>query len=1036
MEINFESINRRLLNLYHGQEIQRTRDEYRERFYIEEYEESLESVAKEVLEEKLGLTKGKVVERSVKKEIKRELANSNIEQLKKMLPTDEELRALTVLRDHQRTSSVELRKAMETYKISEEMINNLRRKGLIELPSKKEMTFLDKLPKVEIDSSIMLKIAIKNGLKEVEILDLRNRGFVGYLKENEVKFIKESSVQSNKDRLSFKQAMKYGINSSEYRYIKSHLFTKELAFGECKTIPELSEHVAADKHKILPVKNRDYLTLGDKLYLNEDDKFNYNASLKASVVIRYSEKHETSVALNRNIKYSANSKNIKQIIDADEYVPLMIHEKDRAILLSIPDKFLSDKQLEQKARVIEKISNYDVDTLLTSPEDISEDRLREMKKARIADYLSMEEIECLMKSSGDSLSYAKKNGYLSGKDVSNPINRFIEEKIESLETKEDFIREILKEDTSLTFEEAEKMLQGASYIFLTDQERMELNSLSRGKLAFHQVADRLHDRIECLVKINSSIVAQLGIADIMKNSGININALYKSKDAKLSIESFLKGSLSKNAIKTIIDTLEPVYSINYSPTYNSSQRKVTVRDSFVINREFIESIKASQIKDMSLTVRDLNRIANLIKYPKQELSRSDCISLCKLQTITNLESTLSNIMPNLLEVDFLNRLNGRKYDESKIGDILDAERIDYERWAHFVESGIVKIKSDISTDKQTIIYRSLENRSLSEIRVGVLSENNSIYDNLRLEEFCKVIRSLQGDVEVKPRLSEFPVLYKIKNGISLNSYELQISKNVLIKGYYENSTRLKEITSEYSKSFKIRGMQRYFNNLYFAKNNMINIGSLEYINTFKQVTKNQLIKAGLSEEEIHQYVTGIRDGETLGKVLTERVLPSKNGEIRYYSLNIGKHIDGKSILKLKLSDKDISTHPQRRQDLLFHDLKVVDAVQDAVERLKERGFEIMEVKNESSQFSSDRKGIQNDERLNLPTIMDAVIVARDPNGEVRTFGVEYGNYSIDRMRKKLDGANFDEGFVYSNGTYKNRYTKAFGDRSNVSFYNI
>ena len=176
------------------------------------------------------------------------------------------------------------------------------------------------------------------------------------------------------------------------------------------------------------------------------------------------------------------------------------------------------------------------------------------------------------------------------------------------------------------------------------------------------------------------------------------------------------------------------------------------------------------------------------------------------------------------------------------------------------------------------------------------------------------------------------------------------------------------------------------------------------------------------------------------KLLRTHRLPTPRGLIIYYSIQHSGYVSGRTILEKDLQKSEIASSPQGRQDLLFHDLKVVDCVLDAKERLESKGYKIVSVKNESSQFSRERLGIVNTERNELPHFMDAVLEVEGPNhapgSKTEVIAVEYGNYTNDRMKSKLENSNFDSALVYSNATTMNKYIKSIEVSENVQFFTI
>lgn len=142
-----------------------------------------------------------------------------------------------------------------------------------------------------------------------------------------------------------------------------------------------------------------------------------------------------------------------------------------------------------------------------------------------------------------------------------------------------------------------------------------------------------------------------------------------------------------------------------------------------------------------------------------------------------------------------------------------------------------------------------------------------------------------------------------------------------------------------------------------------------------------------------------------------------------------------------IDTKDVAKKIQGRQDLLAHDLKVVDSVNKIIKKYKKEGYRIVDVKNEATILSETKKGVANDQRNNIDLgFMDAMVIVEkevEGKGTVRkSVGVEFGDYSLSRMRRKLNEAQFDEGYVFSSPDYQQSYMRHIETGRSVSFLTL
>lgn len=297
-------------------------------------------------------------------------------------------------------------------------------------------------------------------------------------------------------------------------------------------------------------------------------------------------------------------------------------------------------------------------------------------------------------------------------------------------------------------------------------------------------------------------------------------------------------------------------------------------------------------------------------------------------------------------------------------------------------------------------------------------------------------------VIIKPKVGDYELYFALQRGEKLSKSQQRRIQLLEENGRSKNSANFRNFVNKDVKSFRMKGARTFaMLRHYEACYGQVDLKALKHLNTFKQMTSDQLKYIGLDDKTIKRYSEGVKDLKG-SKLINRHVAISKQGPIEYFSINHEGPVSGRKFLeKAKVSKKHIAKRPQGRADLIHHDLKVVDAVQKVIEMKKAEGKKLVRVENESMQYSAAKLGAMNSERKDGPSFMDAVLVFEDemigPKPAGKTYGeevvaVEYGNYPTKRMVNKIQSAKFDQAFVYSSETYKNRYTKHI-NQPNVTF---
>ncbi|MBY0517482.1 MAG: hypothetical protein K2P81_11265 [Bacteriovoracaceae bacterium] len=425
---------------------------------------------------------------------------------------------------------------------------------------------------------------------------------------------------------------------------------------------------------------------------------------------------------------------------------------------------------------------------------------------------------------------------------------------------------------------------------------------------------------------------------------------------------------------------------------------------------------------------------------KRELDRYTEIVAAK-------DLTFLKYVPSNTELAFLRKIHTRKIDTElaiKIGK--NDFGLEKEAVYHLMLNQFISVSNGFGKNEwiepkslyNARVWQSTFQRHSFEDAVKILSE-------LKLEEpnfFIKELIKNNYPIYPQQKTEDYGLFLKVHFKDSLNLSELNRLIHLRENGIHPelNYSFLTEEPSSWNmKSARKQAFIQHFKERY-----QINMQVIDFVNKFKQVTHDQLLKLGLSSGEIDRYVRGIENDKIPfgGKILNRHTLHTPKGKILYYSIQHRGLVSGRSLLETRLPKELIAERPQQRQDLLFHDLKVVDCVLQVSAELKEKGLKILEIKNEASQYSDAKAGKMNNWRKDGPSFMDAILIVEELDSEAlslsggtKSIAVEYGNYTNERMMSKIENSSFDQAFVFSNTTFQQKYAQ-LSITQNVVFRSI
>ncbi len=290
------------------------------------------------------------------------------------------------------------------------------------------------------------------------------------------------------------------------------------------------------------------------------------------------------------------------------------------------------------------------------------------------------------------------------------------------------------------------------------------------------------------------------------------------------------------------------------------------------------------------------------------------------------------------------------------------------------------------------------------------------------------LNSKTKPIDIGHKLGDYALYFKILRREHLSAFEAQRLASMRANGVHPESPEFSRLIKEEPSSWRLKEARKQSYLHHYEKAYGVNKEALHFTNKFKQVSHEQLLQIGLSEEEIARYCQGIKGQHRL---LENHILPTPKGPIRYYSISHKGPISGRAFLEQDLPKNQIAIRPQQRKDLLFHDLKVVDSVLAVIADRKNQGWQVKEIHNEASQYSLTKAGLKNENRQGGPSFMDAVVIFEEIQSQgsggskTETIAIEYGNYDLTRMAAKLANCQFDQAFVFARQDFIKRYERNF-----------
>ncbi|MBL7663587.1 MAG: hypothetical protein JNM93_00525 [Bacteriovoracaceae bacterium] len=497
------------------------------------------------------------------------------------------------------------------------------------------------------------------------------------------------------------------------------------------------------------------------------------------------------------------------------------------------------------------------------------------------------------------------------------------------------------------------------------------------------------------------------------------------------VEKFT-GKEIKNIDYTVSVNLSDIHDITAKVFYRESSPILSFREKLILDYDLYTSSK-----DASIYLRG---------QANEHLSKREFDRYTEI--LASKDLSFLKFIPNNAQLAFLRRIHGRNADQElamKIGK--DDFGLDKDAVYHILLNQFTSTQNGFYKN-EWIEPKSIENARIWQATLERYSFEDSIkiLSALKIEEPSLSLKLLLKDnylIYPQQKIEDFNLFLKVHFKEPLSMSETARLTHLRENGVHPELNY--SFLSEDHASWNMKAAKKQAFIQYFTKRYQVDIKVLDFINKFKQVTHEQLLKLGLSEGEIDRYVRGIANDDIPfgGKLLNRHTLNTPKGNIIYYSIQHQGIVSGRSLLETRIGKEFIAQRPQQRQDLLFHDLKVVDCVLLVKKELEEKGYKILEVKNESSQYSDAKAGKDNNWRKDGPSFMDAVLIVEEPiaealsisGGGTSTIAVEYGNYTNERMMSKIENSNFDQAFVFSNQTFQQKYSN-LNITKNVIFRSI
>ncbi|MBF0206359.1 MAG: hypothetical protein HQK53_05665 [Oligoflexia bacterium] len=419
--------------------------------------------------------------------------------------------------------------------------------------------------------------------------------------------------------------------------------------------------------------------------------------------------------------------------------------------------------------------------------------------------------------------------------------------------------------------------------------------------------------------------------------------------------------------------------------------------------------------------------------------------------------TVEKYNPTNTEIAFLEKIHFKNLNEGQLKHIAQKDfGINEAEYSRLKEVGLLKFIKD---NRVVSLYKESDEMLMSRAWVALAAKfaqnGQNAKENIpgHIQEPSKeVISQLQLHDKAQPRplvitSADYKIFFKRLQGVPLSTTEMNRVRSLVRDGILPDGNELKEAIKKIPRGWRLKNARNKHISEHLLGENNINIEALKFVNTFKQVTPEQFLKFlgdDHNPSKIDRYLKNLdvnNEFTSSSRLLNLTHLPGPSGRISFLTINHVGDINGRKILQQHIDKQKINSRPQLRPDLLYHDLKAVDAVLVIKKELEQEGAVIKQILNESAQYSVNKIGVQNDRRSNTPSYMDAIIEIEkiDPlTGEksLERIAVEYGNYSLERMSSKINSAVFDKAYVFADANYTKRYAEKINTNKNVTFRSI
>ena len=354
-------------------------------------------------------------------------------------------------------------------------------------------------------------------------------------------------------------------------------------------------------------------------------------------------------------------------------------------------------------------------------------------------------------------------------------------------------------------------------------------------------------------------------------------------------------------------------------------------------------------------------------------------------------------------------------------------------------------------EKQVKWYVNEEKRTVEKVNFYTLSRHgltcgvNYLVDQgtPRAEIACLLnVKGRHGKVELRPKDYEIALRLNRKMEVPPSMEKrLQFLRDQGLKP--ESSQFQIALETHFPYGRAIPKIERQL----WAQKEGIDLSVLQEINLHKQVTQQDLEVLGYKAEMLSKME---KKGLIRSQVLDIEVEPGSFRKLTYFTLKCeGKWAGVEFVVDKGIPQKEIQRWPQKRLNLLKHDLYVPRATQLVKSELESTGYKILSIKNESMQYRDVMSRLSEQEKAKLiaqhgnlrkafqeMTFADVQFEVEDAKGQKLTVDVEYGIYASGRMEKKAKALKGNLVFVVGSKKAVAGYQKKIGARYGLSYRTI